>query len=171
MTFLTDRPPPVPKVLPLVTPNIMLIQPVPLIKFALDSPPLDDFSPVCTFAPDLPLEGATPIFCLSIARHQRVAAYEPVWAERYKLDYDEHHIISATCVDLGLALSPTGNATSQYRRVGIFKETAWFNSPPTLFSEDIPEAVVEITWLPAITSIGMCDDSLRRKITHSKLSG
>jgi hypothetical protein len=74
-----------------------------------------------------------------------VAAYKPVWAERYKFDYDEHHVINATCIDLGLALSPTGNITGQYRRVSIFKETAWSNLPPTLFSEDIPEAVVEIT--------------------------
>jgi hypothetical protein len=59
-----------------------------------------------------------------------MAVYEPVWAERYKFDYDEHHVIGATYIDLGLALSPTGNATGQYRRVGIFKDTAWFNSPP-----------------------------------------
>jgi hypothetical protein len=142
--FPINRLPPVPKVLPSIAPNIMLVQPVPLIKFAPNSPPLDDFSPVCTFAPDLPLEGTTPIFCLLIARHQRLVTYKPVWTERYKFDYDEHHVIGATCVDLGLALSPTDNAAGQYRRVGIFTEASWFNSPPTLFSEDIPEAVVEV---------------------------
>jgi hypothetical protein len=92
----------------------------------------------------LPLEGTTPIFYLLIARHQRVVTYKPIWTERCKFSYDECHIIGATCVDLGLALSPTDNAADQYRRVGIFKETAWFNSPPIPFSEDIPEAVVEI---------------------------
>jgi hypothetical protein len=76
--FPIGRPPPISKVLLSIALNIILVQPVPLIKFALDSSPLDGFSPVRTFAPDLPLEGAPPIFCLLIARHQRVVAYEPV---------------------------------------------------------------------------------------------
>ena len=87
----------------------MLVQPVPSIKLAPNSPSLDDFSLVGTFAPDLPLEGITPIPSFLIARHQRVVTYKPVWPERYKFDYGEYHVIGATCVDLALALSPTDN--------------------------------------------------------------
>jgi hypothetical protein len=111
---------------PAGAPELPLDPPIPLFDdpirddFPIDRlpPPHDGFSPVCTFAPDPPLEVTTPIFCLLIARHQRVVTYKPVWTKWSKFGYDEYHIINVTYVDLGLALSLTDIAVGQYRRVG-----------------------------------------------------